>query len=311
MAHAEDRDPPGDGGVAGIVTQSERRRATLIGATAVLMWAGLALLTLWAGPTPPNQLVAMAFTVAFAMAVALDGARGRRPWAAWRQPVAAWALGVGGLGGFHVLLFVALQNAPPVEASLINYTWPLLIVLFSALLPGERLRWFHLAGAGLGLAGAALLILGDAGDLGGGAALGYGAAVASALVWSSYSVLSRRFAAVPTQAVGGFCGAVAVVFWVLHLGLERFYWPTGAEALAIIGLGLGPVGLAFFTWDHGMKHGDIQALGGLAYLAPLLSTLLLLAFGIGQPTLTIGLACLLIVGGAALAGHQVFLGRRA
>jgi drug/metabolite transporter (DMT)-like permease len=58
-----------------------------------------------------------------------------------REPPTAWALGVCGLFATRPLYFTALAHAPAVEASLIAYPGPLLLVLFSALLPGERLRW--------------------------------------------------------------------------------------------------------------------------------------------------------------------------
>ncbi|WP_437373835.1 EamA family transporter [Inquilinus limosus] len=116
------------------------RRATLIGGTAVLMWATLALLATWSRAIPPFQLTGMAFAVAFAIGLAWTLAQGKAPLAAARQRPAVWLLGVGGLFGYHLVFFMALRLAPPVEANLINYAWPLLIVLFSALLPGERLR---------------------------------------------------------------------------------------------------------------------------------------------------------------------------
>jgi drug/metabolite transporter (DMT)-like permease len=283
-------------------------RATFIGSTAVLMWGALALFTTWSGAVPPFQLVAMAFSVAFAMVSVKWLVRGEGLRKHLRQPLKVWALGVGGLFGYHFFYFVALRNAPAVDASLIAYMWPLLIVLFSALLPGERLRWWHIAGALAGMAGSVLLVT-DGGRVvfQPEYALGYLSAGACALTWSTYSVLSRKFGAVPTDTVGWFCGASAVLGLLAHLAFETTVWPqdTG-QWLAILALGLGPVGAAFFTWDIGVKHGDIRALGVFAYAAPLISTLLLIAFGQGEATGIVAGACALIVGGALLAARDMF-----
>lgn len=294
---------------SGAASRTPRARATAIGFTAVLMWATLALLTTLTGRVPPFQLVAMAFTVAFALAAARWLVIGGSVTRHLRWPAAVWLLGVGGLFGYHFFYFMALRNAPAVEASLIAYLWPLLIVVFSAALPGERLRWWHLAGAVAGLAGTALLVTG------GGRiafqvehALGYSMAGACALTWSAYSVLSRRFAHVPTDAVGGFCGVTAVLAILCHVAFEVTTWPVGSEWLAVLGLGLGPVGAAFFTWDHGVKHGDIRVLGAAAYSAPLLSTVLLVGFGRAEATWVVAVACLLIVGGAVMASREMLRG---
>ncbi len=270
------------------------------------MWATLALLATLTGAVPPFQLVAMAFAVAFVIGLVWPALRGRPVLRALRQPPMAWALGVGGLFGYHFCYFLAFSLAPPVETNLINYLWPLLIVLGSALLPGERLRRSHAAGAMMGLAGAALLITGGSGVAVRAEHLaGYGAALAAAVIWASYSVLSRRFGSVPTEAVGGFCGATALLALLCHLAFESTVWPQGAGWAAVLAMGLGPVGLSFFTWDYGVKHGDIRALGALAYLAPLLSTLLLIAFGRGEPGWMVAASCGLIVGGAVLAAQDV------
>ncbi len=293
---------------AATAAATARTRATLVGATAVLMWGMLALLTTLTGHVPPFQLVAMSFTVATAMISLKWIIKGERPLAFLRQPLGAWTLGVGGLFGYHFFYFMALRNAPPVEAGLIAYLWPLLIVLLSALLPGERLRWWHVAGAFAGLAGTVVLVTDGAG-IGGFKSeytLGYAMAGACALTWSAYSVVNRRFGTVPTDTVGGFCAATAVLAAISHLAFETTVWPADAgEWLAVLGLGLLPVGAAFFAWDHGTKHGDIQVLGALAYAAPLISTVLLIAFGRGEASLSVGLGCLLIVGGAVLASKDM------
>ena len=285
------------------VPQSSPRSAaaTLIGFAAILMWSLLALFTAASGGVPPFQLAAMSFAMGAAVGLIWVAAGGR--WRDLAQPWPVWALGVVGLFGYHALYFTALRNAPPVEAGLIAYLWPLLIVIFSAALPGERLRWFHVGGALLGLAGTVLIV-----TKGGGIAfdtrygLGYLAALGCALTWSTYSVASRRFRHVPSAVVAGYCAAAALLSALAHLAFEAPVWPaTGSEWLAVLGLGLMPVGAAFYVWDHGVKNGDIQLLGVASYAAPLLSTLILILAGFGVFTWTIALAALLITGGAALA----------
>jgi drug/metabolite transporter (DMT)-like permease len=284
-----------------------RSRATATGGIAILLWSSLALLTTMADPVPPFQLVAMSFGIAGTASVvvwALQGTLAKH----LKHPPAVWLLGVGGLFGYHFLYFLALGAAPPVEANLINYLWPLLIVLFAGFLPGERLRWWHVCGALIGLFGAVILVThGFTATLGQGRPLGYLAALGAAVTWSSYSVLSRRFGEVPTDAIGGFCAATAILAALCHAAWEPTVWPTGTTAwLAVVALGLGPVGIAFFAWDHGVKHGNIKALGALSYVTPLLSTLLLIAAGVAQASPSLALACLAIVGGAILAARDLW-----
>ncbi|MDA0341160.1 MAG: EamA family transporter [Proteobacteria bacterium] len=286
-------------------------RATLIGAIAVLLWGALALFTTWTGAMPPFQMVAITFAIAFALALGKWIIRRENPFGHARQPLKIWGFGVGGLFGYHAFYFLALKNAPAVEASLIAYLWPLLIVLFSALLPGERLRWFHLAGTLAGLAGTVLLVTdGGAVSFKAEYQTGYLAAIACALTWSSYSVLSRRFGDVPTDTVGWFCGATAVLGGIASAVFETPVWPVDPVIwLGVVLLGLGPVGAAFFVWDIGVKRGNIKVLGAFSYAAPLLSTLLLISFGDSLATPVVWLACLAIVGGAVLAAKDMLFGR--
>ena len=278
------------------------RRATVAGFGAAGLWASLALLTAASGAVPPFQLLAMTFLLGAAV-----GAAGwiRRPEraAALRQPLRVWAVGVAGLFGYHALYFAALKLAPPAEAGLVNYLWPLLIVLFSAALPGERLYGRHVAGAALGFTGVAALALGSGGvALGSSALAGYACAAAAAFVWAGYSVAARRFGNVPTDAVAGFCLATAALGLGCHLAFERTVWPADGRAwLAIGASGLGPVGLAFYLWDIGMKKGDIRLLGVGSYAIPIASTLVLIAGGYAEPSYSLACSCALIAAGAVVA----------
>lgn len=282
------------------------RAATLIGFGAILLWSLLAAMTAASGQMPPFQLTAVTFGIGGLAGMALWIIR---PHAirALRQPLRVWLLGIGGLFGYHFLYFTALRNAPPVEAGLLNYFWPLLIVVFSSLLPGERLKAHHLLGGLLALAGAALIVTGGQGfAIRSEYLFGYGAALGAAFVWSGYSVLSRRFPGVSSDAVTGFCLATAVLSWLCHLLLEPTIWPAAPmEWLAVVALGLGPLGLAFYVWDIGVKRGDIQVLGAASYATPLLSTLILIASGFAAYTTNVLVACLLITAGAILAAKDM------
>ncbi|MEI5682389.1 MULTISPECIES: aromatic amino acid exporter YddG [unclassified Mesorhizobium] len=285
-------------------------RATLIGFSAVAMWALLALLTDASGQVPPFLLSAITFSIGTAV-----GLVARLFMTAPAQPVKippqVWVIGIAGLFGYHFFYFTALRNAPAVEASLIAYLWPLLIVLGSALMPGEKLRWNHIAGALLGLAGTVLIVTkGGALDFDSRYAFGYAMAAVCAFLWSGYSLLSRRFPAVPTSIVTWFCAATAILSFACHLVLEETVLPaTTGQWLAVVGLGLMPVGAAFYAWDHGVKRGNIQVLGAASYAAPLLSTLVLIVAGFAQPSLNIIAACALITGGAVLAAKSLLFGK--
>lgn len=286
-------------------------RATLIGFLAVAMWALLALLTQASGNVPPFLLSAITFGIGtlVGLAVRVVAPTGSRQ----AVPPVVWLIGIGGLFGYHFFYFTALRNAPAVEASLIAYLWPLFIVLGSALMPGERLRWFHVTGALLGLAGAALIITkGGRTSFDPQYAYGYAMAFVCAFLWSGYSLLSRRFAEVPTSIVTWFCLATSLLSLACHFALEETVLPaTAGQWLAVIGLGLMPVGAAFYAWDHGVKHGNIQVLGAASYASPLLSTAILILAGVAEPSAAILLACVLITGGAVLAARQLLFRGRA
>ncbi len=277
------------------------------GLAAICLWGSLAALSVLAGPVPPFQMVAMTFAVGASIGIIRARSRGVG-WAGLvRWPAKVWLLGIGGLFGYHALYFGALQLAPPAEANLVNYLWPLLIVLLSAPLAGERLGWTHLAGAALGFAGVALLAFGRGLAFADDHALGYALALGCAFTWALYSVLSRRFGDTPTDAIAGFCAASAILSLLCHLLFERTVWPATPLAwLAVLALGLGPTGSAFYFWDHAVKRGDIRALGALSYATPILSTAILIACGLAEPTGALLLAALLVTVGAVLASRELW-----
>ena len=266
---------------------------TLCALGAIALWATLASLGVALAHVPPFLLTGLALVVGSAPSWPLARQ--------WRVAPSTLLLGVYGLFGFHFLLFVALRTAPPLEANLVNYLWPLLIVVLAPLLlRGVTLRPLHVLAAVAGFAGAALAIVGGR-DVSGGLAWGYVAAAGSAFVWATYSLLTQRVPHFPTAAIGLFGLVSGVLALACHALLEAPVALSTRDALLIAAIGLGPLGAAFFLWDAALKRSDARGIGLLSYLTPLASTLLL-ALTTSRPlTPRIGAAALLIVG-AAIVG---------
>lgn len=269
-------------------------KAYALALSAIFVWSSLAFLGLRLAHIPPFLLVGLALVIG-------SGCSMHRI-SQWRVPLRVMALGIYGLFGYHLCLFLALRLAPPVEANLMNYLWPLFIVIFSPLiLPGYSLRTHHLLAALLGMTGAALIVTG-------GSLVsfqinflpGYLLGAAAAFLWATYSLLTKRVGGFPNAAIGGFCFVSGMLSLLVHVFLEEPYTPVLGDVPFLLALGLGPMGGAFFLWDGALRLGDPRIIGALAYLTPLLSTLLLILSGRGQFSLVSGGAMVCILGGAFL-----------
>jgi drug/metabolite transporter (DMT)-like permease len=260
---------------------------------AIGLWSTLALLSVKLAAVPPFLLVGVTLL--------LGGLGGARHIRQWRVPARTLLLGVYGLFVYHFCLFLGLRRAPPVEANLLNYLWPLLIVLLSpVVLPGYRLAARHIVAGALGFAGAGLVVTGGKLHLSPESASGYALAALAALIWSTYSLLTRRVAPFPSAAVGLFCVVSGAISLLAHAALEPAYTFQVGEVLPLLLLGAGPMGGAFYLWDAALKRGDPRIIGSLAYLTPLLSTTLLVVFGGGHLSAVAGGGMALIVLAAVL-----------
>lgn len=273
-------------------------KANVYALAAIALWSTLAAIGVALRHLPPFLLTGIALLVGSTLALPLVA---RRP-QLWKIPAATLALGVYGLFGFHFLLFIALRYAPPVEANLVNYLWPLLLVLLAPVfLPGLKLRALHVVAALMGFGGAAIAILGAGGNTAnGGWYWGYLPAMASAFIWASYSLMTKRVRTFPTAAIGLFGLVSGLLSLLCHALLEPAIALSAQDWLLLVLLGLGPLGAAFFLWDKALKLGDARQIGILSYLTPLCSTALLMLTQGRALSWNIGLAAVMILGAAVL-----------
>ena len=271
-------------------------QANLYALGAIALWASLASLGVSLTHIPPFLLTGIALIIGSVPAwpfVLRDPSQ-------WRIPARTLALGVYGLFAYHFLLFIALRHAPPVEANLVNYLWPLLIVVLAPMvLPGVALRLPHVLAALLGFGGAAIAMVGGR-ELSGTLAWSYLPALAAAFIWATYSLLTKRVAAFPTTAIGLFGLVSGVLSLLCHVVLEPAASLQARDWALLAVLGLGPLGASFFLWDKALKLGDARHIGILSYITPLASTALLLLVS-GRPfSWSIAISTAMIISAAVL-----------
>jgi len=284
-----------------------KRLAVLYALVSIALWSFLAYFGASLRHFPPLFVIGFALTLSGGLSLF----RARN----WKIPLKTLLVGIGGIFGYHFFFFSALHHAPAVEANLVNYLWPLLIVLLTPLFfPGTKLHAHHIAGGTLGFFGAALVITQGHLHFSPTYLPGYFLAFMAAVTWSCYSLATKRLAPFPSSAVGAFC----LISGILSLSLFSFHGNllpilselTPRDMLNLTLLGIGPLGLAFFAWDAAMKRGDPRIIGALTYLTPLFSTLILVKLGgrILTPVSAIGM--ITIVSGAFIGTLDLFLHKK-
>ena len=271
-------------------------QANLYALGAIALWASLASLGVSLTHIPPFLLTGIALIIGSVPAWPFVLRDPRH----WRVPLPTLALGLYGLFGYHLLLFIALRHAPAVEANLVNYLWPLFIVVLSpVVLPGVALRLPHVLAALLGFGGAAIAIAGGR-ELSGTLAWGYLPALAAAFIWATYSLMTKRVAAFPTTAIGLFGLVSGVLSLLCHVALEPAVALQPRDWALLAVLGLGPLGASFFMWDKALKLGDARHIGILSYITPLASTALLSVVSGRSFSWSIALATVMIISAAVM-----------
>jgi drug/metabolite transporter (DMT)-like permease len=277
-------------------------RADFFAIGAIVLWGSLAALATLLEEVPPFLLTGIGLVIGSLISIPLSGFK----LSAWKVPPKTLAVGVYGLFGYHLMLFIALQTAPAVEANLVNYLWPLLIIVLAPFFTRSlKLGPRHTIAAAAGFAGATIAIT-SAGAATGplGFEIGYLFAFLAAGIWATYSLLTTKLRTFPTSATGLFGLVSGVLALIAHFVLEEPAVITTSAWVLLVILGLGPLGGAFYFWDAALKIGDPRRIGLLAFLTPLLSTTMLLVVSGRELNWQLVVATALIVGGAILGSKS-------
>jgi drug/metabolite transporter (DMT)-like permease len=268
---------------------------------AILIWSSLALIGTLVKSVPSALLIGVALTLGGCLSISKVSE--------WRVPFKTLLNGVGGMFGYHYLIFSAYKLAPTIEVNILNYLWPLFIVFLSPfILPSFKLKLHHIVGIIIGLTGAALIITGGRLEIDPQYILGYLMAASAAIVWAIYSLMLKRLAPFSTGAVGGFCfvsGILSTVIYLVSSVSIGLYFPTSLEWFSLVLLGLGPMGSAFFLWDKALKEGDPRIIGSISYLTLLFATLWLTIFTEEKVTLISGLGMVLLLSGSVIGSLDI------
>jgi drug/metabolite transporter (DMT)-like permease len=271
---------------------NDKNQSLLLGVITILCWGSIATFGTLLNHMPPFYVLGASFLIGGLPALAQP----RHLFPSWK--ISLW--GIGGYFGYHFFLFYSFRFAPAIEANLINYLWPVIMVLLTPVFfKEEKLKWFNILGGILSVLGCVFLVAGKAEGLQIENIKGHLLALLAALTWPIYSIGKKKMGEVSVWAVGGFCLGSSILCFLTHFLIEPRVVLQFEDAWKLFVMGIGPFGVSFYFWDIATKKGDTRVLGALAYLTPVISTLGLLIFGNQNLSPSVGMAMVLIIAGAS------------
>lgn len=269
--------------------------ATLIGYGALLMWSCYALMVTVLKSVPTFEILSVVFLGGFAVIACRLTKRGE--WYKIKQPWLVWVVGIGGIVGNDFTNIAALKAAPPIQVELINYLWPMLVVVLTSLLPGERFTTKHFISGIVGLMGVYVLVTHNQGLAGFNWSYlqGYILALSGSLIWATYCIISRYHQKTPMEMLGMYFGVGAVLSLICHFSYEATVIPRLGQWGILLAMVVTTSGLAYYCWDYSCKKGNVKLLSILTYGNPVLSAILLIIFTSAQYSHYLAIAASLVV----------------
>ncbi|CAA6806436.1 MAG: Permease of the drug/metabolite transporter (DMT) superfamily [uncultured Campylobacterales bacterium] len=256
------------------------QKANILGILTIFIWSGTTIVMVMLKQLPVMQFLFCIMFLVSSTGIVILKFKKKSFRLVFDVPKTLIFICVFGILVNYLFYFLALQNAPAREVNLINYLWPLMIVIFVAFLPRGKFSIPHFIGALFGLSITFWIISKDGINFEWKYLDGYIYVFLGAFTWSVYSVLLKLYDNISTFSVSLFSFIVGVISLVLHLIYETTYIPNLKELFFIFYMGIVNIGGGIYMWDYAMKRGNQSFLAMLSYSIPILSTLWLVIFNI-------------------------------
>ena len=265
--------------------------ATHLGLLAVSIWSVFGVFFLFVRDLPTFEILALVFFIGYIAFTIMQLVRGEDIASYWKQPLSYYIFWLAGAGLYTVLIYISFQTAPVFEANILNYLWPILLVLFSALIYKEELPIHRILGMLCGFGGAFLIMVPAEGEaMFANFSYGHALAIIAAIIWALYSALTRN-KNYPQGFQAPMFLLLAIICAAIHFGFEKTVMPNLTQWFFLFLL--GALRISYALWDYGMKKGNVVLLASVSYFLPFFSSTFLIAAG-EKPTHP------LIASGAAL-----------
>ncbi len=185
---------------------------------------------------------------------------------------------------YYMILFEAYDRLPAQIAQSLNYTWAIVLVVFSALLHKQKIKSNVSVGLSIGFIGVVTVVTRGELRLNWFDGLGVVLALSSSVIWAGYWILSKSSTLDPVKFlfINQTTGLLATFLWLLLTGRD-FTLPVSSSLTAAIYCGIFEMGATFVLWISAIKFASkAEKISHFIFLSPLLS-LFFIRFLLGEP----------------------------
>lgn len=257
-----------------------KKRATLIGLLAVLLWSTMVgFIRAVSEGLGPVGGAAMIYTLSGLLLIVTVGFPGLRNFP--RKYLLAGSLL---FASYEVCLALSLGFAATrqqaIEVGMVNYLWPSLTILCAIVFNGQKSTFWVVPGLLLALLGVCWVLGGEHGlnitEIQQNiisSPLSYALAFIGAFLWAFYCIVTAKYAK-GANGITLFVLLTAVVLWVKFFLTPQPPMDFSLPVVVKLLLTAISLGFAYAAWNVGILHGNVTILAAASYFTPVLSSAL-------------------------------------
>lgn len=245
---------------------------------AVFLWSTLSPVTKIVLNTIPNmEALCIGSLVAFLFLLLLNGYTKKlliiREWKAQDY---LWVCGMGFVGLFlyYAFYYYGIRVMTAQDACIINYLWPLMIVVFSVFILKEKMNVKKLLAVLLSFAGVVMVATkGNIANIDMTNLKGILSCVAAAVCYGLFSVYNKKKAYDQNVGMMFFFGVAALASGVVSILTEEIQTLNRIQLAGSLWIGVFVNAIAYLAWGIALNNGETAKISNLAYITPFLSML--------------------------------------